>query len=95
MPNNNLPGQIEDFVAILIPAGDAIYPLAKSAVEGIPKGVRRFASAHAPKAFIHTWLAWQKDPGTPMGLAITKQYLDAAAPACQPFLSWIRLLFGP
>jgi hypothetical protein len=44
-------------------------------------------------AHIHTWLAWQADPGTPMGLAITKKYLDANAPSAANFLRWVdRLL---
>jgi hypothetical protein len=42
---------------------------------------------------IHTWLAWQKRPGIPMGLAITAHYLDASAPAAQLFVRWIRRLF--
>ena len=46
------------------------------------------------KAHVHTWLAWQKEPGKPMGQAITKRYLDANAPHAQQLIVWIRKLFG-
>lgn len=49
--------------------------------------------AHQPKAHIHTWLAWQEEPGTPMGLAITKRYLNADAPYVQQLMDWISRLF--
>lgn len=43
---------------------------------------------------IHTWLAWQDDPGTPLGQAITKRYLDAEGPHVAAFLSWLTRLFA-
>ena len=49
---------------------------------------------HKSKAFIHTWLAWQEDPGTPMGLAITKKYLSTNDKVlCNSFIEWLNLLF--
>ena len=45
------------------------------------------------KAQLHTWLAWQEQPGTPLGLAITNRYLDANAPHAQKLMDWIRQLF--
>ncbi|HEY4920592.1 MAG TPA: DUF3226 domain-containing protein [Xanthobacteraceae bacterium] len=92
MPNNQLPGALEDFAALLIPASDALAVRANSVIEEIPAGERRFAQPHRAKAYIHTWLAWQEDPGTPMGLAITKKYLDATAEGAVEFLKWINAL---
>jgi hypothetical protein len=47
------------------------------------------------KAHVHTWLAWQEEPGTPMGLAITKKYLkNVHSEPCLRFISWIRRLYG-
>jgi len=54
---------------------------------------RRFRESYQAKAHLHTWLAWQEEPGTPMGLAITKRYLDAEAPYALLLLNWIRELF--
>ena len=50
--------------------------------------------SHKAKARIHTFLAWQEDPGTPMGLAITKKYLQADSDSCLPFIEWLNNLFN-
>jgi hypothetical protein len=93
MPDNRLPGLVEDFATYLIPQNDRLSQLALQAIDAIPSEDRRFSGAHRSKAHIHTWLAWQADPGTPMGLAITKKYLDAQAPSAANFLRWVdRLL---
>ncbi|WP_367881111.1 DUF3226 domain-containing protein [uncultured Duncaniella sp.] len=49
---------------------------------------------HREKARIHSWLAWQEIPGTPMGLAITKKYLSTEPPVCQAFIQWLNSLFN-
>ena len=54
---------------------------------------RRFRNVHESKARIHTWLAWQKELGKPMGQAITARYLDANALHAQQLIAWIRDLF--
>lgn len=93
MPDNRLPGLVEDFAACLIPENDRLSELANKALDAIPVNERRFSNIHRSKAHIHTWLAWQTDPGTPMGLAITKKYLSADAPSAVNFLRWVdRLL---
>ncbi len=72
MPDNVLPGMLEDYVAFLIPEGDTLIGRAKHCLDEIPVAERRFIENHYTKALIHTWLAWQDDPGTPLGLAITE-----------------------
>ncbi len=94
MPNNLVPGMLEDYVRFLVPPGDALYDRACRCVDEIPDTERRFAAQHLSKARIHTWLAWQDDPGTPMGLAITKRYLDADSPQVGGLLSWLNRLFA-
>ncbi|HEY3285260.1 MAG TPA: DUF3226 domain-containing protein [Armatimonadota bacterium] len=93
MPNNQLPGMLEDFVAMLVPQDDALWPRALAAVEAIPEEHRRFAAAHTAKARIHTWLAWQERPGTPMGAAINQRYLASGCPEANSFVGWLRRLF--
>lgn len=96
MPDNRLGGAIEDFIAHLVPPGDALWPYAVACVQAIEPPERRFAHRVA-KANIHTWLAWQESPGTPMGAAIKQRYLESNSPEAQAFLAWIRRLFehGP
>lgn len=91
MPNNQLAGMVEHFAAFLIPQGDSLWPRAQRIVQEIPDDSRRFN--HLIKAQVHTWLAWQEDPGRPIGTAITNRYLDANAPYAQQFVSWLRRLF--
>jgi len=95
MPNNRLPGMLEDFVRMLIPEGDALVPEAEGALSIIEgKGLRRYAPQYRPKAFIHTWLAWQEEPGKPMGAAITTwKYLDPTSTQAERFVAWLHWLF--
>lgn len=93
MPDNMLPGMLEDFVAYLVPDGDLLWTHSSDVIAGIPEGLREFSENHLCKVKIHTWLAWKADPGTPLGLAISKKYLRADAPAVTSFLDWLRRLF--
>lgn len=95
MPDNRSPGAVEDFVAMLVPAGDALWVRAGDAVDSIPNEHRRFPAGRRSKAHMHTWLAWQEQPGSPMGQAIGKGDLDAHAPAAQRFVAWLRRLMAP
>lgn len=94
MPDNQLPGMLEDFISFLVPQGDQLWVRAADCLKGVPDEHRRFSQNHLAKAHIHTWLAWQEEPGTPLGLAITKRYLDAEAPHAKTLIDWIRRLFN-
>jgi len=93
MPDNSTAGLLEDFMSWLIPHGDPNWNKAKECVEEIDEDDRRFAPEHLIKAQVHTWLAWQADPGTPLGLAITKRYFDAGSAQAAMLVGWIRRLF--
>jgi hypothetical protein len=93
MPDNALPGMVEDYLGLLVPAGDALFDRARRCVDEIPANERRFIPAHLTKAVIHTWLAWQDDPGTPLGQAITKRYFDSEGPHVGRLLAWLTRLF--
>lgn len=93
MPDNQLPGLLEDFAARLISPADPLWPRAQSAVDQIPQVERRFPALRTAKAKLHTWLAWQKEPGKPIGLAITTKYLDPNANQAQQFMNWLQALF--
>jgi hypothetical protein len=91
MPDNRLPGMRENFVAQLVPAGDSLLPYAQQCLQHLPE--QRFPSVLQAKAEIHTWLAWQEEPGKPFGVAITAHYLDPQSEQAQKFISWLRALF--
>ena len=91
MPDNGTPGALEDFAAALVPEGDVLWMRAGEVVEALPE--QRFPAPRRSKAHMHTWLAWQESPGSPMGQAIGKGDLHAHAPAAQRFVAWLRRLF--
>lgn len=95
MPDNQIPGMLEDFVSLLRPQGDLLWPFAEEAIQKVKtiEEKYRFRDKYESKARIHTWLAWQKEPGKPMGQAITARYLDPDSPHAQELIAWIRRLF--
>lgn len=93
MPDNTSPGMLEDFVGALVPPGDFLWGHARDVIDGIPEEHRRFRPTERAKAHIHTWLAWQEGPGSPMGQAITKGDLDAHASQALNLVAWLRRLF--
>lgn len=94
MPNNQLPGALENFVQFLVPVGDDLLARSRNCIKQIPENMRQFPPGKLSKAEVYTWLAWQEEPGKPLGQAITSRYLDANAPYALQFVHWIRDLFG-
>ncbi len=90
MPDNSVPGALEDFATYLIPPEDSLWPRAVSVVADIPVAERRFKATR--KAEIHTYLAWQEEPGTPLGLAVTKRYFQTDSELCVRFIEWLKQL---
>jgi hypothetical protein len=95
MPDNQAKGILEDFLRFLVPAGSCLFDHVESSVAAIPEGERRFSQLAEPKAIIHTWLAWQKEPGKPLGTAITARYLDPGVAQVDVLVSWLKRLFFP
>jgi hypothetical protein len=94
MPDNVRPGMLEDFARLLVPAGDPLLQRVDPCLQAIPASERRWSAIHHAKAEIHTWLAWQDEPGRPIGQAIAKKYLDADAPPARQIIDWVRRLFA-
>lgn len=95
MPDNCTTGMLEDFLRLLVPPGSALFAHAEHSLVTIPDGEQRFTALARPKALIHTWLAWQKEPGKPLGVSISEKYLDPTAPEAQAFVDWLKRLFWP
>lgn len=96
MPNNTSVGMLEDFVQYLIPIDDQLLTFSKSILDELEKReLNKYKLIHKAKAEIHTWLAWQETPGTPMGLAIKKAYLTTDNELCKFYGKWLDSLFNP
>jgi len=94
MPDNAATGAIEDFISRMIDATDKLWPKALADVDAIPQEHRRFRVSYLSKAVIHTWLAWQEEPGTRLGQVFRKKYLDPQHPSAELFVTWLRRLLA-
>ena len=94
MPDNQSPGALEDFVKHLVPPDTtSLWTRAEECVDQIPDEERLFRPIDTQKAYLATWLAWQKYPGIPLGAAISQRYLDADTPHALKLIDWIQRLF--
>lgn len=92
MPDNSNEGMLEDFLLSGVPAVGV--EVAEEAVElAKRKRVTTFKEVHYSKAVIHTYLAWQDEPGRPLGLSVTSKMLSAETPEAKRFVAWLRKLF--
>ena len=90
MPDNNAQGEIEDFVAKLIPEEDPVWPLAQDYIRCIPEDHQ---PSDTSKARLHAWLAARSKP-LRMGEAIGAGDLPLKDVAvADRFVSWLRRLF--
>ena len=93
MPDNDHPGELEDFVAKLVPQGHKVWPRAVQYIDGIPPSEREFKEHKAMRAKLYAWLATLEEPQQ-MGTAIGASSLDVAGPAAESFANWLRRLFS-
>jgi len=93
MPDNSVAGMLEDFVRSLVPPGDELLTFAEECVDEVIARDRRFPLSYRSKALIHTWLSWQEEPGTPLGLAIKNSRMNPDVPTVLPLINWLRRMF--
>ena len=94
MPDNRFSGMLEDFLIRLIPEDSRdLYELAERCVAEAARSGAPFKDVHKAKAEIHTWLAWQDEPGRQLHQAVHHRVLDPERPESQPFVNWFRHLF--
>ena len=92
MPDNQSPGELEDFAAKMVPDDDPVWPLSKEYIQNIPKQHRKFNCDKMPKAELFAWLATRYEPGR-MGAAIGADDLTLDNEPCETFLNWLTELF--
>ena len=93
MPNNVLPGMLEDLVSYFVPPKDRLWARAVRTVNAIPATQQRFVENQRTKAHTHTWLVWQEKPGIPMGTAINNRYVKPETVQAHSLVGWVRQLF--
>jgi hypothetical protein len=93
MPDNSNEGMLEDFLLLGVPA-DGVEAAAEAVDLAKGKQVTTFKDVHYSKAVIHTYLAWQDEPGRPLGLSVTSKMLSPETPEAKRFAAWLRKLFS-
>jgi hypothetical protein len=71
MPDNRSRGMLETFLSLFIPPeGQLLWTYAQAKCGEAKNHGASYKEVHADKARIHTWLAWQDDPGQSLHLAV-------------------------
>jgi hypothetical protein len=93
MPDNASPGTLESFLTRLVPPQDQIWHHADQATaEARRRGARCPERDHL-KSTLHTWLAWQEEPGLPFGTALRARVFQHESEDALRFVGWFRRLF--
>jgi hypothetical protein len=93
MPDNSSPGSLENFLGKLVPKDDPIWAYAdEAAFEARRRGGRCPEKEHV-KSALHTWLAWQEEPGLPFGTALRARIFLHESEDALRFVGWFRRLF--
>ena len=94
MPDNARAGALEELLLPLVPAVDALWPVADASTAQAEQTERRFGTNDGLKARLRCWLAWQTDPGAGVGPALNAGVLDPLHAAADPFVKWLDDLFA-
>lgn len=94
MPDNQNRGMLETFLAYMIKdESEPLWLYAQEVVtEAKIKGAE-FIDEHIDKAYIYSWLAWQKPPGRQLHNAIQEEILNPQHPKAQVFVKWFKDLY--
>lgn len=92
MPDNSSAGKIETFLKKIVADDKSdLWQFAEETIKKLPQTL--FKAKDKEKAHIHTYLAWQKDPGISMGTAIQTKCFLHDKPEAKIFVAWIKKVF--
>ncbi|OCQ99429.1 hypothetical protein BCD64_10230 [Nostoc sp. MBR 210] len=95
MPDNQISGMLETFLAYLIRDEDkSIWQYAQEVVQEAKNQGAPFQNSYIDKAKIYTWLAWQEEPGRQLHQAIKYKVLNPQHPNAQIFFTWFKNLYN-
>jgi hypothetical protein len=93
MPDNSSPGTLESFLSGLVPPDHPAWAYAGEATtEARKRGARCLEKDHL-KSTLHTWLAWQEEPGLPFGTALRTGVFETESETARRFVGWFNRLF--
>lgn len=94
MPDNDGDGYLEHFLERLIPENNHdLRDHAFTATDDIPNDINVIPQVRIQKAKLHTYLAWQAQPGLPFGTALAANYFDHTNQYANAFVEWFQGVF--
>ena len=96
MPDCRGGGMIETLLGDMVPTAGSdaeLWNYAATACRTARRKQAPFKKAHGDKARLHTWLAWQDEPGKRLDEAILHGKLDVRSDAARGFVTWFERLF--
>ena len=94
MPNHHDDGALEHFLMNLTKPDDRLLTFAKSSTKQAKEDYRaEFLPSHQAKAELACWLAWQREPAQPYGIAMQSGKFQVAHQPATDFIAWVRRLF--
>ena len=95
MPDNKTEGMLETFLAYLIKdENETLWQYSQQVVYETKSQGANYKPTHTDKAKIHTWLAWQDEPGNQLHIAVKKKILDPQHPKAETFVDWFKALYS-
>ena len=94
MPDNTSRGTLESFLSRLVPSGDAAWNYSSEVVVEARRLGARCREIDELKSRLHSWLAWQEDPGLPFGTALRARVFAHDSEDALAFVGWFQRLFG-
>jgi len=86
MPDNKNEGYLEHFIGSMIDDDDKTWQFVQEKVKELAaQNFCKFTEIKKQKALVHTYLAWQKTPGLPMGTAVSVGYFNIKNPLVEHF----------
>jgi hypothetical protein len=77
----------------IVPDDDCLLFAEETLKELETRKIQRYKEVHRAKALMHTWIAWQDQPGIPLGQSTTR-HLTTDTALCQQFATWLNRLFN-
>jgi len=92
MPDNHDEGMLEDWIKTCVKVDEqTLFQSASSAVQDLENP--KFSAHLTSKAEVATWLAWQKQPGHGLYVALNDDLLDGDRPLFKAIEQWLLGIF--
>lgn len=92
MPDNQDEGMLEDWIKTCVKDDEqTLFQSASSAVQDLENP--KFSAHLTAKAEVATWLAWQKQPGHGLYVALKDDLLDGDSPLFRSIELWLLRIF--